>query len=429
MITCIHPSRSRPHKAHATYQNWLSKAVDKNIQWILSLDNDDRFLQSYKGQFDCEILINHNRNLVDAVNRGIPFIKGDLVVVVSDDFECPQNWDQKLTLSIPRVEGFTQMNEDGSFTSTFEHYKKAVAIYINDGYSFGRRLMTLPILSKPLIDKLGYIYYPEYTGMFADNDLYEVCEKLGVLITKDFLFQHNHYTNGKAQNDATYQRHNNKNSWQIGENLIKRRRAMNFSIDNLNNPLKLLSIQIPTITERKEQFEKLYNFILKQAEGKSVEVIYECDNKEMSIGVKRQKLLSRSHAEYFVQIDDDDMVADNFVGKVLEALKTRPDCVGYLEDITWDGKKKVACHSNRFAQWADNVQGYDFVRTPFFKDVIKVSVAQRVGVRDMRFGEDHDFAKRIKPFLRTEVFINEKMYFFTYNSLSKEQANERYGIK
>ena len=412
-VTVIHPSRGRPQKALNTYHNWLAKATDKNIQWILSLDDDDRFLQTYKNIFfDAEIIVNRNRNLVDAVNRGIAYIKGDLVIVVSDDFDCPDRWDEEINFI--------------RFVDNVE--VKERAIYINDGYSFGRKVMTLPILSKALVDKLGFIYHGEYTGMFADNDLYELCEKLGVLITKNILFQHKHYTNGHAQNDATYQRHNNRNSWVLGEKLIARRRAENFRIDRMNTPKNVLSIQIPTIVSRKEQFDKLYDFILKQAEGKPVEVIYESDNKEMSIGAKRQKLLMRSNADYFVQIDDDDTVAPDYVDKVLEALKSKPDCVGYLEDIVWDGKQLTASHSIRFPQWADKQDGFDFVRTPFYKDVIRTGIAQMVGIRDMRFGEDHDFAKRIKPHLKTEVFIDEKMYFYNFNTLTEAQFKARYGM-
>ena len=50
-----------------------------------------------------------------------------------------------------------------------------------------------------------------------------------------------------------------------------------------------LSILIPTTIDRRQMFELLYADLLKQAEGKSVEVLYDEDNKEISIGAKRQK--------------------------------------------------------------------------------------------------------------------------------------------
>lgn len=235
MITCLHPSRGRPEQAFSTYQNWMQKAVDKNIQWVLSVDEDDPKLLQYKNLLvpelgfklhlsgteyfkNIEIIVNPNKNLIQAVNAGIKYIKGDLVVVVSDDFDCPDEWDRQLL--------------DAAIWHHYprEHRNEPYAIYINDGISFGRKCMTLPILSKSLIDKSGYIYYPGYDGMFADNDLYEVCEKLGVIITKDILFQHKHWVNGMAERDATYNRHNTDKSWNHGKKLLAKRRAENFNL-------------------------------------------------------------------------------------------------------------------------------------------------------------------------------------------------------
>ncbi len=48
-----------------------------------------------------------------------------------------------------------------------------------------------------------------------------------------------------------------------------------------------------------------------------------------------------------------------------------------------------------------------------------------VGVKDMRFGEDHDFANRILPFLKTEHYIDREMYIYQYKS---EPHNIKYGI-
>ncbi len=189
-----------------------------------------------------------------------------------------------------------------------------------------------------------------------------------------------------------------------------------------------LSIQIPTLNARKKQFNKLHESLLKQKTDE-VEIIFESDNKEISIGAKRERLLMRSNAKYFVQVDDDDSLADDYIAKVLIALKQKPDCIGYLESVIWNGEKRIACHSIRYDDWADKTDGYDYVRTPFFKDVIRVNLAQGVGVNDMRYGEDHDFAKRIKPFLKKEVFINELMYFYSHSDLTEQESNERYGIK
>jgi GT2 family glycosyltransferase len=163
----------------------------------------------------------------------------------------------------------------------------------------------------------------------------------------------------------------------------------------------------------------------------SIEILTECDNKEMSIGAKRQKLLNKCNAEYMVQIDDDDYISMQYLPHVIDALQSKPDCIGYLESVKIDGIQKTACHSNRFTDWANNKEGYDFVRTIFCKDVIRTDIARKIGFSDMRFGEDYDFSKRLKQsgLLKTEVFINEVMYFYESKTLTRSQHNERYGIR
>jgi glycosyltransferase involved in cell wall biosynthesis len=193
-----------------------------------------------------------------------------------------------------------------------------------------------------------------------------------------------------------------------------------------------LTIAIPTIFGREEQFNSLLAELERQKEPYyfQVEILWHKDNKEMSIGAKRNLLYKQAKGAYTVLLDDDDTVAPDYIAKVMEALKQEPDCVGYLEQCTMDGVVKIACHSNRFKDWKDNYGGYDYARTIFYKDVIKTSIAQKVQVRDMRFGEDHNFAKRLKVsgLLKKEVFINEIMYYYSYQTMSKSEHLKRYGI-
>lgn len=199
--------------------------------------------------------------------------------------------------------------------------------------------------------------------------------------------------------------------------------------------MKLLSIHIPTIVGRERQLQMLLNSLKHQMSRNQItfddiEIITQCDNKEMSIGAKRQILLDRCNAEYCVAIDDDDHVDEFYLYKVLVAIQSRPDCIGYLEHCTIDGQKKISCHSKRYPTWANNVDGYDFVRSIFCKDVIKTDIARYIGFSDFRFGEDHDFSKRLAAsgLLKTEVFINEVMYYYEANTLTQEQHNKRYGL-
>jgi hypothetical protein len=220
-FTLIHPSRSRAAKGYSAMAQWMNNSANpEKIQYIFSLDIDDPEVNSYRRFFEGwiwepEVIVGNNKNLVQAIEKVTSkpeFIKGKIIIVVSDDFECPLNWDKSL---LEIAEG-----------------KENYAIRVNDGVTkMEASIMTIPMLSRELFLKLGYIYYPGYSGMFADNDLFEVCQKTGeILNAPQLLFKHQHWIGGNAKRDETYNRHNNNKSWTLGESLLKDRRKRNFDL-------------------------------------------------------------------------------------------------------------------------------------------------------------------------------------------------------
>jgi hypothetical protein len=195
----------------------------------------------------------------------------------------------------------------------------------------------------------------------------------------------------------------------------------------------LLTIAIATIEERREQFDALKKYIKRQMIGfeSEVEIISACDNKEMSIGNKRDALYKMARGKYTVMVDDDDSIGDGYFKLVIPALKKKPDCVGYKEFINWDGQSRASMISLQFKEW-ENVRPIRhsiwYHRTPFCKTPILTEICREVGVKDMRFAEDHDFAKRVYPFLKTEVFIDEFLYYYNTKPMSAIEIKKRYGI-
>lgn len=203
------------------------------------------------------------------------------------------------------------------------------------------------------------------------------------------------------------------------------------------NPV--LTVCIPTVVGREAKFTMLYDHLMEQRRvfglHKEVEIITEKDNKEMSIGAKRQLLYKRARGKYTVQIDDDDSVPFDFLEKVVQAAKDDSDCIGYMEDVTIDGVKKgLSLFSKNYPDWIEDLRPPVSVgkyicvrvRTPFFKTPIKTELCLKVGVSDMRWSEDHDFSKRILPLLKTETFIPEPMYL--YGFVTEGAYNDRFKI-
>lgn len=196
----------------------------------------------------------------------------------------------------------------------------------------------------------------------------------------------------------------------------------------MNQPL--LSILIPTVVGREESFWRLVNEFNRQRkelpdEG-SVEVLKIIDNKEIPIGLKREKLYQNANGLYSVQWDDDDFVDKHGLLEILKAIEHRPDCVTYQEFCMMNGIYKSSNHSIKYEMWRDNFDGYDYTRCPFYKDVIKTEIARSVPFEPIRYNEDERWSMELRHHLMNEVHIDEQIYHYIYKP--NDTHEERYGF-
>lgn len=188
----------------------------------------------------------------------------------------------------------------------------------------------------------------------------------------------------------------------------------------------ILSILLPTIVGRAEQFARLHAHVQSQAQGKPVEILSQCDNKEISIGKKRQQLLERATGDYVVYIDDDDWIADTYVDDILAALATGPDCVGFLIRCTTNGKNPVMAKASlQYREWGENVDGFAHTRAPYQKTPVRRNIALLVGFPDLRYAEDRAYSRGLVKHLKTEVFIDKVLYEYRY---TRENFAQKYGF-
>lgn len=214
-IRLIHPSRSRPQKAYTTAKKWMDKSghSDLFVRHILSLDNSDPKLNEYKTFFnespDMRITVNDNKSVVEATNRAARLVDDDILIYLSDDFDCPNNWSH-------------------SILDEFRYVSKAMLLKVDDCLQpFNVGVCTIPMMNRQLYELLKYFWHPEYFSMHVDVDLYETCKRLGVIKNAPHLkFPHNHYSNGKAPRDETYTR--SESNWNQGLEVINRRRKQGF---------------------------------------------------------------------------------------------------------------------------------------------------------------------------------------------------------
>lgn len=210
-ISLVHPSRDRVARAEEAAQEWWSnRSGDHTIEHIVSIDADDPARAAYAtmtSRLGLILAVHPNRTMIEAANRGAARASGDLLVVVSDDFGCPPQWDRALASLV-----------DG---------RPRAAVLVGD--AAGARIMTLPILTRAYYRELGYVYYPGYRSMFADDDLTATARRDGVLVdARHLVFPHRHYSLQRSAEDATYLRQNSHHAWWSGWALFEQRRMSGF---------------------------------------------------------------------------------------------------------------------------------------------------------------------------------------------------------
>lgn len=174
-----------------------------------------------------------------------------------------------------------------------------------------------------------------------------------------------------------------------------------------------LSILIATMPVRASKLANLRQVLDRQLTPE-VEVITDI-SMSYNIGTKRNKLLELASGKYIVFVDDDDLIAFNYVAQILRAIETGPDCIGISGVITTNGTKQMNWHISReYAGWFERKGVY--YRTPNHISPVKRELAIQAGFPEKAFGEDYDYSMALLPLLKKEVRIPGILYYYRFQS-------------
>lgn len=416
VILFKYTSRSRPDQFYRGLVSIINKSSSKNYLILCSLDSNDPTLNQYldyiKDMDDDRIAVclGESKNKINAINRDL------------NEYEKP--WDIVVNMSDDMV--FTKDGFDMIIKSDYlQYFPKFDGVMHYPDQDAGQKLMTLSILGREYYTRFNYIYHPDYTSLWCDNEAMEVAMMLGKYRYSPVrMFDHIHPAYGHCQTDEQYK---HTESFYHADNAVYlKRKAKGFKLD--------FAILIATIETRKPQFEKLRSFIKSQIVKNSLigqcEIVHISDNKEISVGLKRQRLLEIANSNYVAFIDDDDWVSDDYLTSIMTSIRQNsPDSIGFLVRCTFDGSEPVISKaSNKYSDWAENVDGYRYVRTPYHKTPIRRDLAVQIGFKDIRYAEDHDYSRRLKAagLIKNEDFIDKSLYYYSY---VHENHITKYGFK
>lgn len=462
-ISIIHPSRQRPEKAIKTMQKALNNIGISDYEYILSLDDNDTQIQGYESKFNeikdsynAKICIFDSLTAIENINKAAKLTTKNIIVVLSDDFDdMPLNWGNTIIEATKNNKCWLLKTFDGS-----------------EGW-----IVTFPIMDRAYYSMFGYVYYPAYKHLFADTDMTNVAEYLGKLIVRnDILFKHNHHTIIKDTDDLNKR---NDLTWGQGEILYLNRFACDFELkggtynkvisnkahevwvvtnirkydinwcinenglttvlSNVENNNTKLSILIATTIERRPLLNLLlseYKRQLSLLDNKynCVNIITYSDNKEISVGSKRQQLLAeaqRQNAEWVVFFDDDDFPFSYYIQSIIDSILNNNDidCIGIWGTMTENSLKlQTWCHRIQYKEWASgNYDGHNHIRPILHFNPVKLEKALLAGYTNERYGEDRAYSERLKNHVTKECFIEKPLFHYRYSSNVPHQ--QKYGIK
>lgn len=188
---------------------------------------------------------------------------------------------------------------------------------------------------------------------------------------------------------------------------------------SLNNLLKILLPQMSTFTSSKDYYN---NITILKYHNFDIEIIVCSDEKKITTGEKRNRLLKIAKGKYIVYIDDDDEVPNYYIREMLKACDSDSDCFAINGKMTTDGQKEIKW---RLSKDYDNVtikeNGVDvYLRKTNHITGVKRELALLAPFPNKSNAEDKGYSDALNPFLKTEYKIELPMYHYKFSTKNKE---------
>jgi len=150
------------------------------------------------------------------------------------------------------------------------------------------------------------------------------------------------------------------------------------------------------------------------ADCPDIEVLQLADNRRMSVGEKRQALVDIARGRFWSMVDDDDMVAEDYVSTIRAALDADRD----LDVICFPAILRVLGEAAQIVtQRLDLSEDTPLLRRPNQTCCWRRAFAQETGAtfpsRD--YGEDYAWASRVWPWIHPDHWVALPAPLYIYN--------------
>ena len=435
-IALLCPTRERPKDVNRLIKSLENTTNFDNVTLYLGVDDDDptkKQIENFEKKYKFVTIIpipaspdGSFLGLGKIWNIMASQVDEDIFSMIGDDmiFET-KDWDNMI------LDEFKKVND------------KVLLISGNDGmrgagnpFPNHKPLAVNSFIHRLYYETFGYYTIENFKHGYHDTWLQDVFDLTGRTVYRhDIMINHLHVSNPNS--GAVVDEVTNRLNQSYGEvsdpdrtyrNLLPVRKAEAAKLKEIiaakaND--KKLSILICTMFNRDAFFQRLL-VKLREQENSDINIHYEIDDGTMTIGEKRNKLLKKAEGEYIAFIDDDDMVSDNYVDSILNAIdKSNPDVIGMHLLMTVDGQNEERTyHSLKYDHWYDEPdpdpdrEGLRrYFRNPNHLNPVKREHALKAGFPNINEAEDREYSKNLLQYLKTEEYIEDPIYFYEYRSV------------
>jgi hypothetical protein len=224
IFSLLHPT-VRPKAWAGAAVNWFKNADHpENVEYVLVPEKTDEFTESDNLRqwlpFENAILAYNQfpASTVGGSNYAASLATGKVLITLADDFYSAPHWDTNLLKLL-----------DGKLD-------QEVVVWPDTGIpSFDDHFISLPILTRAYYEKIGYLFWHEYTSYYADADFtgQAIAQGVEIIRARDVL-KFRHIRGGIDQSfpfdtDHHYQK-NGGAAGEAGGKLYGRRSSAGFPI-------------------------------------------------------------------------------------------------------------------------------------------------------------------------------------------------------
>tara|TARA_E500000318_G_scaffold31802_1_gene31643 strand:+ start:15308 stop:15988 length:681 start_codon:yes stop_codon:yes gene_type:complete len=218
------PSRNRPEKFKKALDDYTSKISGKHeVRFVISMDADDETMNNdeikkylnelISSGIDLVYHYGESKTKVQACNADMDGETFDVLLLISDDMALnTDNYDEVIFRD---------------FSGAFPEFDGGIKYH--DGLrGGGDLLMTLPCIGWKFYESCGYIYHPDYTSVFCDNDMTQHLLALKKYAMSQQCIARHEWTSEPF--DELHARNENAEMYAIDKQVFVRRMNENFGV-------------------------------------------------------------------------------------------------------------------------------------------------------------------------------------------------------